>query len=318
MQWAKQKQAGFTIVELLIVVVVIAILAAITIVAYNGIQTRAKQAAAQSSAAQASKKAATYAIQNADLYPSTIEAMGLDPNTYQYSVDNESSPRTFCITATKSNVSYYTSETISNPTEGACPGHAANGGAVTANLVANPKAALTASSWSQRISSGGSGTGSRISGLTPMGGTNITTGYRLTLTATPSSWWRVSYYPADIVAGEMYTFSGFVRPSVAASTGAVIIWKNGTTTVSENSGPLSAHSSGVWSRRSVTATAPSGATTAWLEITSTSVSTVGATLDVTGLYLEKSSQVNTYSDGDSVNWGWSGPKNNSVSTGPPL
>lgn len=33
---------GFTIVELLIVIVVIAILAAITIVAYNGIQTRAK------------------------------------------------------------------------------------------------------------------------------------------------------------------------------------------------------------------------------------------------------------------------------------
>lgn len=36
------RQFGFTIVELLIVVVVIAILAAITIVAYNGIQTRAK------------------------------------------------------------------------------------------------------------------------------------------------------------------------------------------------------------------------------------------------------------------------------------
>lgn len=38
--WAKQK--GFTIVELLIVIVVIAILAAITIVAFNGVQDRAK------------------------------------------------------------------------------------------------------------------------------------------------------------------------------------------------------------------------------------------------------------------------------------
>jgi prepilin-type N-terminal cleavage/methylation domain-containing protein len=37
----KQTQAGFTIVELLIVIVVIGILAAITIVAYNGIQQRA-------------------------------------------------------------------------------------------------------------------------------------------------------------------------------------------------------------------------------------------------------------------------------------
>lgn len=38
------KQAGFTIVELLIVIVVIGILAAITIVAYNGIQGRARDA----------------------------------------------------------------------------------------------------------------------------------------------------------------------------------------------------------------------------------------------------------------------------------
>ena len=45
-----RKQAahrGFTIVELLIVIVVIGILAAITIVAYNGIQLRASTAALQ-------------------------------------------------------------------------------------------------------------------------------------------------------------------------------------------------------------------------------------------------------------------------------
>lgn len=41
----KSKNAGFTIVELLIVIVVIGILAAITIVSFNGVQNRAKDTA---------------------------------------------------------------------------------------------------------------------------------------------------------------------------------------------------------------------------------------------------------------------------------
>ncbi len=52
----KNKSQGFTIVELLIVVVVIAILAAITIVSYNGITNRANASAAQSTAASLQKK----------------------------------------------------------------------------------------------------------------------------------------------------------------------------------------------------------------------------------------------------------------------
>jgi prepilin-type N-terminal cleavage/methylation domain-containing protein len=46
--WAKQtvkNQTGFTIVELLIVIVVIGILAAITVVAYNGVQQRSNNTA---------------------------------------------------------------------------------------------------------------------------------------------------------------------------------------------------------------------------------------------------------------------------------
>lgn len=49
------RRAGFTIVELLIVIVVIAILAAITIVAFNGIQQRAKTTAKVSTVQQAVK-----------------------------------------------------------------------------------------------------------------------------------------------------------------------------------------------------------------------------------------------------------------------
>lgn len=51
----KQKQTGFTIVELLIVIVVIGILAAITIVAYNGVQERANVQKANSDLATFAK-----------------------------------------------------------------------------------------------------------------------------------------------------------------------------------------------------------------------------------------------------------------------
>ncbi|MBH2007404.1 type II secretion system protein [Candidatus Saccharibacteria bacterium] len=50
-------QKGFTIVELLIVIVVIGILAAITIVAFNGVQNRGKTSSSESAANTIVKKA---------------------------------------------------------------------------------------------------------------------------------------------------------------------------------------------------------------------------------------------------------------------
>ena len=62
---------GFTIVELLIVIVVIGILAAITIVAYNGIQNRAQLTGVQADVNNATKSTEVYKATN-DAYPASI------------------------------------------------------------------------------------------------------------------------------------------------------------------------------------------------------------------------------------------------------
>jgi len=68
--WAKNKQSGFTIVELLIVIVVIGVLAAITIVTYSGIQDRARYAAYRSDIESMNKAILLYYIDNGT-YPVT-------------------------------------------------------------------------------------------------------------------------------------------------------------------------------------------------------------------------------------------------------
>lgn len=64
--WAKQK--GFTIVELLIVIVVIAILASLSIVAFNGVQVRARNTQTISATKEYIKAVHMYAADNGS-YP---------------------------------------------------------------------------------------------------------------------------------------------------------------------------------------------------------------------------------------------------------
>lgn len=116
---------GFTIVELLIVVVVIAILATIVIVAYDGIQDRARQSAAVSSLASAQSKIKVYKVSNGGTLPADMAALNItdtDSVSYQYTRNDQFTPNTYCLTATSGKYSFHVA-TDGLKTEGPCPGH---------------------------------------------------------------------------------------------------------------------------------------------------------------------------------------------------
>jgi len=84
---------GFTIVELLIVIVVIGILAAITIVSFNGVQGKATEAGVKSDLANAGKKIELLKV-TLGTYPSQTDAgleaadIQLSANLYDTSANN--------------------------------------------------------------------------------------------------------------------------------------------------------------------------------------------------------------------------------------
>lgn len=88
----RKSTTGFTIVELLIVIVVIAILAAISVVAYTGIQTRARDSIRSSDMAIIVKALETYYIVNEE-YPASITPSG-SGGGWEFS-DNPASGRVF-------------------------------------------------------------------------------------------------------------------------------------------------------------------------------------------------------------------------------
>ena len=69
-RWKNKQSAGFTIVELLIVIVIIAILAAITIVAFNGVQNRAENSKTITAVNAYKKALHQYGLENGS-YPTT-------------------------------------------------------------------------------------------------------------------------------------------------------------------------------------------------------------------------------------------------------
>ena len=118
-------RGGFTIVELLIVIVVIGILATIVIVAYNGVRAKAIDVSLQSDLRNAHGAVRLAELTDNVLPTDSSSFKASNGGTYQYSFDNNASPRTFCITENIGRQSYFVDENGSVKS-GTCPGYTIN------------------------------------------------------------------------------------------------------------------------------------------------------------------------------------------------
>ena len=142
MRMHKHDREGFTIVELLIVIVVIAILAAITVVAFNGIRDRAQASQAAAQLDQARKKVRLYYTENS-AYPSTMAAAGVnDTNGTVYTITPIGS--SYCISVSTSGKTYRVIGDSQDATIGACQ-------AGTINLALNAAATSSLPAVSGRL-----------------------------------------------------------------------------------------------------------------------------------------------------------------------
>ncbi len=114
----RSRIAGFTIVELLIVIVVIGIVATISVVTFSGIQKRASLAAARAEYSSVDDKLFIFNIDNNDAYPSSITscptptsgatciAPSSSTTTYVYRTQTGTTPG-YDLTITTPQMSYY-------------------------------------------------------------------------------------------------------------------------------------------------------------------------------------------------------------------
>lgn len=306
------RRAGFTIVELLIVVVIIAILATITIVAYNGIRDRASNSAISSAAQQAGKKVLTYGPLNSDTYPSEstyAQDISLPASSaqaaYDYYVSDDK--KRFCLSVT---------DTTKVPEQAYA--FTQNGqtvlGRCVKNLVPNPS-----------FEGGFGGWGSNA--LTPSLSTDWAASGSNSLRQTPNATSSDSF--SDIGGGvgalrlgmqpaRTYTLTGTIRLTAPQSNGARqvrIYYKTPSTSYSTTQSTSAPNQAG-YLRLSTTATLPSDASEAFLRIYNGGSQNAGDTW-WDGIMLVQGANSYVYDDPlvDS-NWSWTGATNNSASFGP--
>lgn len=287
---------GFTIVELLIVIVVIAILAAIVIIAYTGIQNKAHAAAAQSAATDVTKLLGIYNTTNGT-YPSDLTTVNNGQpmptsggTTYAYHPGTGNS--SYCVTVTNSNSSYKVTDTAATPVAGGCPGDGVGGVAAITNLIANPSFEASTSGWTSANSATfATSTDFAYSGTNSM-----------KITPSTSTYSGISFANPGTI-GTQYTYSAYVYSPTSQSINFA----------ADNMGINTAVTIGPSWQRIVL----SGTVSLTNHIYVRAVSASAPIFYVDGVMFTQGPTAYTYADGNTPNWIWTGTANNSTSTGPP-
>lgn len=307
---------GFTIVELLIVIVVIAILAAITIVAYNGLQNRAKASEASTGLAQAKKKLELYKVDNG-AYPTTgnLASAGVANSdvSFQYTSDGT----TYCITGTAGNISYKASDSTS-PSAGGCAGHGVGGVAAVTNYALNPSFETSTAVVSvyngatiTRQAAGYADSGSYVARVI-----KGTAGATLVFMMYPIPWAPNSpisvRFKVRLAPGT--TSTNTISPSIQGYQGGSGVGGATGCTI-QNPSSLSASSwSDVIIQGCTTPNTTMNNIGVMIQPGQSWLSTDGVEVD--SLMIVDKSTVGNFGYGDSTDWVWNGTANASTSTGP--
>jgi len=298
-EWENRK--GFTIVELLIVVVVIAILAAITIVAFNGIQNRAKVAATQSAANQTKKKMLTYMIANSDTIPTSLAALGLvdsGDTTYKYVYDTTVSPNIYCISTTVGQLSYATSNKSTDSVAGQCIN----------NRILNPSFETNTASW---INAGAGGTVlTRVTAESYSG----TASLQVATNGAASLQGAFTTGRASVLPNTTYTASIWIKSEVGRGIRIEFGEIEGVSTVVGRSNSPTVTGDGTWQRHTVTRAM--GATANAADIVVRNITAPAHTFYLDGAMISEGTEQLVFGDGNSNGWSWSGAANNTTSLGP--
>ena len=297
---------GFTIVELVVVIVVIGILAGIVTVAYNAIIKDSRQETAKTDARGVAAAVMKYRSESGK-YPWDLNGITLPSSESAIQYDGNPITNTFCVTASLKGEAWYIESGNSLPKQGTCVGHGVDGQSMIVNYYKNPNMALTGA-----ITTTGTASGQFMTN----GGMFGPSYARITV---PSGSGGISLggHSVDYILvkpNKKYTISMYVRHNYGSD---VYVNYRLTVTFPNQSGTAMAIiqnrnvRGGAWTRISHTVTTP----TNW-NGTSAPRMQIGlsdSSVDVDGVMVTEGETLYPFRDGSSAGCAWSGAPDDSYS-----